>query len=104
MMFLIQCSLFEELAENGIGDLEKYRKHDLNGCQGGNAFIAIDINGIFKPCSFWHEQMGSIFDLTFENWISNEKLNAFRKMRRDENCRNCKFEELCNGGCRLLYI
>jgi len=103
MMFLVQCSLFEELAENGVSDISVYRKHDLNGCQGGNAFIAIDVKGMFKPCSFWHESMGSIFDLNFDNWINSPKLNSFRKMRRDEGCSKCEFVELCNGGCRLLY-
>ncbi|MCL2373273.1 MAG: radical SAM protein [Defluviitaleaceae bacterium] len=103
MMFLIQCSLFEELAENSTASIKTYTKNDLNGCQGGNAFIAIDIHGNFKPCSFWHEAMGSVLELNFDNWISNEKLNNFRKMRRDDGCHSCEFEELCNGGCRLLY-
>jgi len=103
MMSLIQCSLFEELAENDAADIDTYRKHDLNGCQGGNAFIAIDINGMFKPCSFWHETMGNVLEIDFDNWISNPKLNAFREMRRGAECAGCRFLELCNGGCRLLY-
>jgi radical SAM protein with 4Fe4S-binding SPASM domain len=103
MMFLIQCSLFEELAENDVGDINAYRKYDLNGCQGGNAFIAIDVNGVYKPCSFWCEPFGNVLDLDFDNWIGGSKLNAFRKMRRNESCNNCNFIELCNGGCRLLY-
>lgn len=103
MMFLVQCSLFEELAESDASDIKSYIKHDLNGCQGGNAFIAIDINGNFKPCSFWRESMGNVMELDFENWMSNPKLTAFRQMRRDNTCNECKFLELCNGGCRLLY-
>ena len=103
MMTLIQCSLFEELAKNNAADIKVYRKHDLNGCQGGNAFIAIDVHGMFKPCSFWHETMGDVLELNFDNWINNPKLNEFRKMRRGKECSKCTYEELCNGGCRLLY-
>jgi len=46
---------------------------------------------------------GSIFDLGFYNWIHNDKLNEFRKMRKDKSCTHCEYGELCNGGCRLLY-
>jgi len=103
LMFLIQCSLFEILAESGFSSVEKYFKHDSNGCQGGNAFIAIDINGIYKPCSFWPQAFGSVLDLNFESWANGEMLTNFRNMRKSSKCSDCEYEELCVGGCRLLY-
>jgi len=103
LMFLFDCSLFEIMAENGFSDFKTYRKYDNRGCFGGNAFIAIDINGMYKPCSFWQESFGSIFDLSFDNWINNIKLNRFRNMRKNESCNHCEFEEVCAGGCRLLH-
>jgi len=103
LMFLIQCSLFEILAENGFSTVKKYFKHDSNGCQGGNAFIAIDIDGMYKPCSFWPESFGSVLDLNFENWANGTKLTQFRNMRQSNECATCEYEELCAGGCRLLY-
>ena len=103
LMFLVQCSLFEILAESGFSNFKTYFKHDSNGCQGGNAFIAIDINGMYKPCSFWYETFGSVLDMTFDSWANCPKLTEFRNMRKGQECAVCEFEEICMGGCRLLY-
>jgi len=103
LMFLFDCSLFEILAEKGFLDKETCRKFDYNGCMGGNAYIAIDVNGMYKPCSFWNETCGDVLDLNFDNWIKNPALNEFRNMRKDDSCSCCEYEELCAGGCRLLH-
>jgi len=103
MMFLFDCSLFEIFAENDFADISIYRKYDNNGCLGGNAFIAIDVNGMYKPCSFWHTPLGNVLNLNFDNWIHDAKLNEFRTIRKDKTCNNCEYEKLCIGGCRLLY-
>ena len=103
VMFLFDCSLFEVLAEQNFLDIDTFRKYDNRGCWGGNSYIAIDINGMYKPCSFWKESYGNVLDLSFDNWIHNSKLNEFRSMRRDESCVCCDYEELCLGGCRLLH-
>jgi len=101
LMFLYDCSLFEVLAENEFADKKTYHKYDNNGCLGGNAYIAIDVNGMFKPCSFWNEPFGSALDINFDYWINDPKLNEFRSMRKDDTCTQCEFIDLCNGGCRL---
>jgi len=103
LMFLYDCSLFEVLAENGFADISTYRKYDSNGCQGGNAYIAIDVNGMYKPCSFWHEPFGNVLDIDFDYWVYNSQLNGFRSKRKHESCTQCEFVELCAGGCRLLH-
>jgi len=103
LMFLYDCSLFEALAENGFTDIITYRKYDSNGCQGGNAYIAIDVNGMYKPCSFWHEPFGNVLDIDFDYWVYNSQLNEFRNKRKDVSCTHCEFLELCAGGCRLLH-
>ena len=103
IMFLFDCSLFELLAENNFSDIETYYKYDNNGCQGGNSWIAIDINGMYKPCSFWHESFGSILDLDFHRWIYNPQLNEFRNMKKKGACTRCGYDKLCNGGCRLFF-
>ena len=82
---------------------ETNEAYDNNGCLGGNAYIAIDVDGMYKPCSFWYEPFGCISDINFDYWVHNDKLNDFRNMRKDESCLNCDYVELCNGGCRLLY-
>ena len=103
LMFLFDCSLFEIMAEHGFLNIETHRKYGNRGCCGGNAYIAIDINGMYKPCSFWHESSGSVFDLDFDNWINDAGLNRFRNMRKNESCTQCEYVEICSGGCRLLY-
>ena len=103
LMFLFDCSLFEVLAEQGFADVETFRKYDAHGCQGGNAYIAIDVHGNYKPCSFWNESFGSILDMSFDSWIHDPKLNEFRNHRKDESCARCDYEQLCIGGCRLLF-
>ena len=103
LMFLYDCSLFEILATYGYAPIDTYRKYDYNGCLGGNAYIAIDVDGMYKPCSFWGEPLGNVLDIDFDYWIHNEKLTDFRKMKRGEFCIGCEFMELCVGGCRLLY-
>ena len=103
LMFLFDCSLFEVLAEQDFSDLSTYRKYDSRGCWGGNAYIAIDVNGMLKPCSFWEEHFGSVLDICFDNWVDSPKLNEFRGMRRGDSCSRCEYEELCMGGCRLLH-
>jgi len=103
LMFLYDCSLFEVLAENNFADISIYRKYDNNGCLGGNAYIAIDVDGMYKPCSFWQESFGCVSDIDFDYWVNNPQLNTFRNKRKDASCTRCEFGNLCNGGCRLLY-
>ena len=103
MMFLFDCSLFELMAQSGFSDMDHYRLYDCNGCMGGNANIAIDVWGFYRPCSFWHEPFGHMSELSFESWIHNPRQKEFREMRKGASCLSCEFEELCHGGCRLLY-
>jgi len=103
MMFLFDCSIFETLASNSLLDVKTCQKYDYNGCQGGNAYIAIDVDGNYKPCSFGGETFGSILDLDYQSWIQNSKLSQFRNQTKNSLCAECEFSKLCNGGCRILY-
>ncbi|MDR0272428.1 MAG: radical SAM protein [Clostridiales bacterium] len=101
LMFLYDCSLFEVLAENDFANVRTCRTHDNNGCVGGNSIIAIDVNGMYKPCSFWHEPFGDTAALTFDNWVNNDKHKNFRNTMKREECLCCEYLHLCHGGCRL---
>ena len=103
LMFLFDCSLFEVLAEQNFSDIKACRQYDNSGCLGGNAYIAIDVNGAYKPCSFWKEPLGNVDELCFDSWINGSELNEFRNMRKGESCSRCEYGELCMGGCRLLH-
>lgn len=67
-------------------------------------YIAIDVNGNYKPCSFWNETFGDAEHLNFDNWMNNEKLIAFRNYRASSKCGDCEYMEACSGGCRLEYL
>lgn len=104
MMFLYDCSAMQEIAAMGLIKPKLLFKADANGCMGGNAYIAIDVHGRFKPCSFWNETFGDAETLSFETWQSNEKLKKFRNFRLSDNCSRCGYYSVCNGGCRLKYM
>lgn len=104
LKFLFDCSSMQELAFSGSVSAKLLKKVDANGCFGGNMYIAIDVNGRYKPCSFWGETAGDAEFLNFDNWITNPKLVEFRNYRVSDRCMNCDYGELCNGGCRLKYL
>lgn len=101
---MADCSALQEFAGyNQISEKLLYY-FDTNGCQGGNAYIAITAQGMVKPCSFWEEAFFDAETMTQEDWLYNEKIVAFRNARHSEHCNNCEHFKLCNGGCRLKNI
>lgn len=98
---MIDCSLFPTIAIHKVSP-KVLKYHDLNGCQGGNMYIAIDQLGRYKPCSFWEETFGEALTLTSDEWLNSKKLNAFRSMCKNESCYLCNYSELCNYGCRMF--
>lgn len=101
ILLMIDCSLFPTLAihKPNKKELEQF---DVNGCMGGNMYIAIDIDGSYRPCSFWPKTFGNVRELTFKEWQVNKDLIEFRKGKSNLICGNCNYGELCNYGCRLL--
>lgn len=100
MMLLVDCSLFPAIARHRPRAKELLR-WDVNGCQGGNMYMAIDTAGGYRPCSFWPTALGHAATLTRQEWIENPELVAFRSMRKTGRCVHCDHGALCNGGCRL---
>jgi radical SAM protein with 4Fe4S-binding SPASM domain len=100
VMPMLDCSLFPALAIHRPKPrtLEFF---DVTGCRGGNAYLAVDSEGRYKPCSFWEETFGDVLSLGPEDWIASPQLRAFRKAPRPGACGGCDYLELCNGGCRL---
>ncbi|KNY30212.1 radical SAM/SPASM domain-containing protein [Pseudobacteroides cellulosolvens] len=101
IMPMIDCSLFPSISKHKVRkkDLEYY---DINGCKGGIYYIAIDVHGNFKPCSFWNETFGIATSLNYDEWLNNSALNEFRSGKQNLKCSPCKHIELCNKGCRLF--
>ena len=95
------CSAVQEYA--GCREISKKLLFflDTNGCQGGNAYIAITVEGLVKPCSFWGEAFFDAETMTQADWLYDQKIVAFRNARRSGRCHACEYFYLCNGGCRL---
>ena len=104
LMFLFDCSSMQELAYAKITSPKLLSRVDSNGCLGANAYIAVDVNGEYKPCSFWHETFGDAQKLSHDEWMTNEKLKSFREYKFSSDCENCEYSVVCNGGCRLNYL
>jgi radical SAM protein with 4Fe4S-binding SPASM domain len=103
VMPMLDCSLFPALAAG------RPRRHtleffDVNGCLGGNAYLAVDVDGRYKPCSFWDKPFGDVLALERGEWVGNRKLRSFRESRIAPECGGCEYLELCNGGCRVCAV
>lgn len=100
IMPMLDCSFFPALAYSRPEkrDLEFF---DVNGCLGGNAILAVTIDGQFKPCSFCQTTCGDVLDLNRSLWEQNEELSEFRHRHLHVECETCAYEDLCNGGCRV---
>ena len=100
VMPMLDCSFFPALAcsRPDRRDLEFF---DVNGCLGGNAILAVTIDGQFKPCSFCQNTCGDILALNRNLWKENEDLSDFRHRHLHAECNTCAYEDLCNGGCRV---
>ncbi|MDX9980878.1 MAG: SPASM domain-containing protein, partial [Lentisphaeria bacterium] len=100
LMPMLDCSFFPALAYRGAKrrDLDFF---DVNGCVGGNAILAVTVDGKFKPCSFCQTTYGDACQLSRSVWKDNKELEDFRQRRMYPGCRACSYEDLCNGGCRI---
>ncbi len=101
IMPMFDCSFFPALACHD--PKEKFlRFFDINGCQAGHTILAVDVDGFFKPCSFWPTTGGDARLLDKATWMQNELLNSFRQPSSHHPCGDCKYLQLCNGGCRVV--
>lgn len=100
VMPMLDCSFFPALAysQPDRKDLEFF---DVNGCLGGNAILAVTIDGRFKPCSFCQATCGDTLALNRTQWEQNGYLSEFRHRHLHAECGTCAYEDLCNGGCRV---
>lgn len=99
IMPMFDCSFFPAIASDNPSkrDLEFF---DVNGCSGGNAILAITLDGQFKPCSFC-QPCGDALSLNHNVWRDDRGLSDFRQRRPCSASHGCAYVDLCNGGCRI---
>ncbi|MBN1676251.1 MAG: radical SAM protein [Kiritimatiellae bacterium] len=101
VMPMIDCSFFPTIALHRPSERD-LRFFDVNGCQGGRMYLAVDTEGRCKPCSFCTVHLGAAEDLTPATWQTDPVLTRFREEPALALCRECPYLELCNGGCRQM--
>ncbi|MBN2384955.1 radical SAM protein [bacterium] len=100
LMPMLDCSLFPALAFHAPNkkDLDFF---DVNGCVGGHEILAITIDGLYKPCSFYPKACGNALNLNRHTWKMDQALADFRNMKSHSACTRCEYVDLCHGGCRI---
>ncbi len=83
--FRVDCAMTPWLAAHGV-DPERMRAFGWTGCHGGDALVAVDVNGRRTPCSFVDVEPSS-------DWISP---------RLPEPCASCDYLDICRGGCHAV--
>lgn len=70
-----------------------------------SANLIIESDGSVYPCDFYmldRYRMGNVNDGTFAEMIKSEAAERFVAESRftDEDCKNCRYGNICRGGCR----
>ncbi len=81
------------------------------GCFAGKGSMVIRANGEVSPCGFLPEEMQTTKGDNIRNkslkqlWDTGEKFTALREIPANDECPNCRYYQVCRGGCiaRILY-
>lgn len=81
------------------------------GCFAGKGSMVIRANGDVSPCGFLPETMqtrtgDNVREKTIkELWDTAPRFTALRKIAENPKCVNCRYYDVCRGGCiaRILY-
>lgn len=70
-----------------------------------DGYMVVESDGSVYPCDFYvidRWRLGNISESTFEQLKQCEGMNEFRlsSQHTDEKCKECKYFNLCRGGCR----
>lgn len=72
------------------------------GCQGANALIHLDRQGMVRGCPLIPEPIGTLRSGTLRAILDDAPRRRVREMVRQipSNCLQCPHQERCRGGCR----
>lgn len=79
------------------------RAGHFSGCGAGRRFLAVDVDGCFRPCS--HVPMKEDGKDLAAYWVSSDQLQAFRILEDtlQEPCASCAYLSGCRG-CRAIAL
>lgn len=96
---------FDSCSVSGIVQNMKVNPVYYESCEAArfSAFISEDLK--MYPCSFMinTEMYGDLQENSIKDiWQRDKSFVEFRNRIKNNNCTNCKFRNLCNGGCMFM--
>jgi radical SAM protein with 4Fe4S-binding SPASM domain len=83
---------------------KKYHKY-IEACFAGTAFGALDFEGNLKLCLHSPRPLGNILKTPINKLWNNSLIKKYRNLKwLSEECKKCKYLELCNCGCHLSNL
>ncbi len=78
---------------------------NMKGCIGGQELVAINPDGTVTPCLMNKYDLGNIFkDKSMKTIYSNDKIQKYKKLISDYDCKDCKYHPQCRGGCQVRKV
>lgn len=78
---------------------------NMKGCIGAQELVAINPNGDVTPCLMNKYNLGNIFEnKSMKDIYSGDRIQKYRAMISDYDCKDCGYHEQCRGGCQVRKI
>ncbi|HID32325.1 MAG TPA: radical SAM protein [bacterium (Candidatus Stahlbacteria)] len=71
-------------------------------CAACEGLLSISPRGGILPCSSWPEEIGNLFEASFDRIWFGEKAERIRAWSH-KSCYTCSHKEVCRGGCPLFF-
>jgi radical SAM protein with 4Fe4S-binding SPASM domain len=83
---------------------DKEIKNDLRVCPAGIISCSVTVEGDLYPCPYFPKPVGNVFEASLKKiWDESKFLDELRKEEYlGKECKTCKFNLTCRGGCRAL--
>ena len=84
-----------------FGDVEKHVAFTARGCNGGKRHMLLGVDGAARACVHEAETYGNVHEIGIKGaWANMQKWR--QKELLPEDCRDCQFVSICEGGCRQI--
>ncbi|MBQ1860851.1 MAG: anaerobic sulfatase maturase [Clostridia bacterium] len=98
--------MFEDLVQMKMGLLPSA----CAACGACGSYLVVEADGSVYPCDFYCLDdfcLGRIQDMSMQALFHSDRMRAFQMkdgLQMDEACAECRFYDLCRGGCRREWV
>ena len=89
--FRVDCAMTPFIAAHRP-DRKRMQAFGWLGCHGGDALVAVNVDGTRSPCSFSHDE------------LTAEVAERWRGGVTAEPCASCDYRQTCRGGCHAVAL